>query len=212
MIDVVVSRYKKDTSFAHRLSEVAPVNVMEYDKERPENPYNVPVNRGTEASVYLKHIVDNYDDRLSEWTFFIHDEERSWHHRGTIAERFKEAIESGEKFYNINNQYFYEIDRQVCLQDRPYLWSFYKEYIDEFIPRNKLPCGDDFFAGGKYKISAQFLVHKSLILALPKRFYERLYEFTLTPHPKGYRFPGFLLEWTWHVFWGIYPEFRHLFP
>ena len=71
MTDCVVSRYKKNVDWAQRL------NVRRcyiYDKETPENPYNIPVNKGNEASVYLKHIVDHYDC-LSEFTFFTHDEE-----------------------------------------------------------------------------------------------------------------------------------------
>ena len=54
MTDCVVSRYKKNVDWAQRL------NVRRcyiYDKETPENPYNIPVNKGNEASVYLKHIV-----------------------------------------------------------------------------------------------------------------------------------------------------------
>ena len=41
-----------------------------------------PVNKGNEASVYLKYIIDFYDN-LPEFTFFIHDEEYSWHHSGS---------------------------------------------------------------------------------------------------------------------------------
>ena len=110
-INVVVSRYNKDTNFVYSLKDIAPVKVMVYDKCNPRTPYNVPVNIGREASTFLKYIIDHYT-KLPEFTFFIHDEDRSWHHNGTIAERFKEALDSKKLFYNINNSY---IRGKICL-------------------------------------------------------------------------------------------------
>ena len=74
-----------------------------YDKETPENEYNIPVNKGNEASVYLKYIVDNYDN-LADFTFFTHDEEFAWHHSGSIIDRFDEAVMSNKLYYNINDK------------------------------------------------------------------------------------------------------------
>jgi hypothetical protein len=56
-----------------------------------------------------------------------------------------------------------------------------------------------------YRGSAQFLVHKSLITNLPLDFYEKLYNWIITTdmtNDKSSRF----LEWTWHIFWEIYPN------
>ena len=206
MINVVVSRYNRNIDFVETLRDVAPVNLMVYDKEKPENPFNVPVNKGCEASVYLKYIVDHYDS-LSEWTFFIHDENRSWHHDGTISERFKEAIDAGTPFYNINNQYFQSVKD---IKQQKELMEYYRQCIEEFIPYEKLP-NKDWLAGGTYKFAAQFLVHRSLILGLPKRFYEGLYDFSISSE-YDHKWPAFCLEWTWHLFWDVYPKFRHLFP
>lgn len=78
---------------------------MIYDKENPENPLNVPVNKGNEASIYLKYIIDYYDT-LSEFTFFIHDEEYAWHHSGSIIDKFREAIDKKELlYYNVNDRW-----------------------------------------------------------------------------------------------------------
>jgi len=53
--------------------------------------------------------------------------------------------------------------------------------------------------------AAQFLVHRDLIRGLPKQFYERLYNWIITTELHSH-FSGRFLEWTWHVFWLIYPK------
>jgi len=67
MINVVVSRYKKNTDWVESLKKYN-TQIMIYDKETPTNIYNIPVNKGNEASVYLKYIIDNYNN-LSDFTF-----------------------------------------------------------------------------------------------------------------------------------------------
>ena len=75
MINVVVSRHKRNTDFCKKFEKYN-AKVLIYDKENNQNIYNVPINRGNEASVYLKYIIDHYEV-LPEYTFFIHDEEYS---------------------------------------------------------------------------------------------------------------------------------------
>ena len=47
-----------------------------------------------------------------------------------------------------------------------------------------------------FKGCAQFLVHKDLILHLPFKIYSDIYN------------SGFYLEWTWHLFWIISPQYK----
>ena len=199
MINIVVSRYKKDVSFVNHLKKYNG-NIMIYDKENPENPYNIPINRGNEASVYLKYIIDHYDT-LTDYTFFIHDENYSWHHRGTIEQRFIEAIESNNLFFNINHvvlKPYHHINQKKLLME------WYDQYIEPYIPLNKIP-NKDWLIG--YKGCAQFLVHKSRIKKLPLKFYQDIYDWILTfPYPK---LSGYFLEWTWHLFWDIYPNINN---
>jgi hypothetical protein len=70
--NIVVSRYNKNTDFVYKLKNDNDINIMIYDKENPNNLLNIPVNKGQEASVYLKYIIDYYDD-LPTFTFFMHD-------------------------------------------------------------------------------------------------------------------------------------------
>ncbi len=199
-MNIVVSRYKRDTSWTEKFKEFAPdANIMVYDKETPENPYNVPVNKGNEASVYLKYIVDYYD-ALPEYTFFCHDEEFAWHHSGSIINHFEIALLSGRQYYNVNDKI---ILGDIRGNDYGYksILDWYDDFIEEYIPMESLP-NPDWTSG--YRGSAQFLVHKDIIRCLPKKFYENLYTWitrtTITSAQSG-RF----LEWTWHLFWYIYP-------
>jgi len=101
--NIVVSRYNKNCDFAYKINKNKNINVMIYDKENQNNPYNVPVNKGNEASSYLKYIVDYYD-KLSDFTFFLHDEEFSWHHSGSIISKYNKAVASNQLFFNVNDK------------------------------------------------------------------------------------------------------------
>jgi hypothetical protein len=196
MIDCVVSRYKKNVDWIYKLKIIN--NFYIYDKETPENKYNIPVNKGNEASVYLKYIIDNYNN-LSNFTFFIHDEEYTWHHSDSIIQKFEEAIRSNKLYYNINDKCV--LGSIVSNEWYKEILHWYTIYIEKYIPMNSLPNKDWTL---NYRGSAQFLVHKSLITNLPLEFYKNLYNWIITtpmPNNKSGRF----LEYTWHLFFEIYP-------
>ena len=203
--NIVVSRYKKKVKFIFKLNKNT--NFFVYDKENPDNPLNIPVNKGNEASVYLKYIIDYYDE-LSDFTFFIHDEEYSWHHSGSIIDKYKEAIKSNRKYYNINDRCFWN-RRNIIIKEHGYkiynlFISWYRNFLGKYIPFAKVPNKKDFLYG--YRGSAQFLVHKNLIRNFPKEFYIKLYNWIITTKIPNY-FSGRFLEWTWHVMWYIYPVY-----
>lgn len=144
---VVCARYNRNVDFLSRIKEVAPVNIIVYDKENPENPHNVPVNKGNEASVYLKYIVDYYD-QLPEYTFFIQDEEFTWHHSGSIVDKFREAIDANQKYYNINDLAHWNKLNLISPHLYKILLQWYAEYVEEYIPLSKVPNQDDFIYCG----------------------------------------------------------------
>ena len=201
--NIVVSRYKRNTVFVYKINNYKNVNVLIYDKEDPTNPLNIPLNKGQEASVYLKYIIDYYDS-LPEFTFFIHDEEYSWHHSGSLIDKYQEAVMSNQKYYNVNDKCIWkgnaikELHGDKMVSDYK-LW--YSRNIEEYIPFSTLPV--DFLAG--YRGSAQFLVHKDLIKTLPKKFYENLYNWIIKTPLSNYISSRFL-EWSWHIFWCIHPK------
>ena len=90
--NIVVCKYQKDCSFAYKINNNENINVIIYDKENPED---IPVNKGLEHHVYLKYMIDYYDT-LSDFTFFIHDNEYAWHHTGSIVDRYQDAVKSNK--------------------------------------------------------------------------------------------------------------------
>jgi len=197
MINCVVSRHNKNVDWVYKLKNINKFYI--YDKENYKNEYNVPVNKGQEASVYLKYIVDHYD-QLADFTFFIHDDEYTWHHSGSIIDKFNEAVESKELYYNINDKCVLGSIVSNPLYHNILIW--YNIFIEKYIPLNSLPNKDWTV---NYKGSAQFLVHKCLIKNLPLKFYKDLYEWIITTKLSNYETSRYL-EWTWHIFWEIYPK------
>lgn len=200
--NIVVSRYNKNVDFVYKLN--GNINVLIYDKENPNNPLNIPVNKGNEASVYLKYIIDNYDE-LTDFTFFIHDDEYAWHHTGSIIDKFNEAIASNKLYYNINDRCHWNKKNMIESHTYNDLLEWYNKYIEKYIPISKVPNNSDFVYN--HFGSAQFLVHKNLIRNLPKEFYSDLYDWIITTKLLNFT-SGRYLEWTWHIFWVIYPDIK----
>jgi len=140
MINCVVSRYKKNVDWVYKLKNIN--NIYIYDKETPTNKYNIPVNKGHEASVYLKYIIDNYTN-LSDFTFFTHDDEYCWHHSGSIIDKYNESINEinkGKLYYNINDKCILGSIVSNKWYDEILIW--YNKYIEKYIPINSLKIKD----------------------------------------------------------------------
>ena len=192
MINCVISRYKKNVNWCYKLKNINKIYI--YDKNNPKNKYNIPVNKGNEASVYLKYIVDHYEN-LTEFTFFTHDDEYAWHHSGSIIDKFNEAVDSNKLYYNINDKCILGSIISNKWYNDILIW--YKKYIEKYIPINSLQNKDWTL---NHRGSAQFLVHKSLIRKLPLVFYKDLYNWIITTNMSNAK-SGRFLEWTWHLFW-----------
>lgn len=195
--NIVVSRYgNKNVDFAYRFNEGKDTNVLIYEKEKPECKYNIPVNKGNEASAYLKYIIDFYDE-LPEYTFFVHDDDYSWHHSGSIVPKYAEAVESGQLYYNINDR---SVASVSVILTSAYIDGFrkwYAEFMEDIVPFSSLNLET------QWRYSAQFLVHKSLIRKIPKEWYEKCYNWILTdPLPGG--ISGTYMEWVWNILWVVY--------
>ncbi len=212
VVNIVVARYKRDVEFAYKFNDGKNINVLVYDKENSENPYNVPVNKGNEASVYLKHIIDFYDN-LSEFTLFIHDEEFAWHHNGSLIDRYNDAkefciINKKSQFMSLNSCCQWKPGDEMATDLWNDLLEWYKEHIEYIIPFSKIPHNSRFDVLTDHYGGSQFLLHKDLIRLLPKEFYEKIYNWLITTDVPNWK-SGRYLEWTWHIFWTIYPKLKN---
>ena len=194
-IAVVISRYNRDVSWSERFRDVAPVHIRVYDKCNPENPYNVPANKGNEASAYLKYIIDFYDE-LPEWTFFAHDEEFSWHHSGSLIDKLQYALDSGLRYYNVNDLAFID---HLSKTENAMVLEWWRIHVEKYRPMRSLSFP---LFGRQHRACAQFLVHRDNIRSLPKQFYVDMFAWLMRTELPNYH-NGRLFEWTWHLFWDM---------
>ena len=154
----------------------------------------------------MKYIISNYWS-IPEAVFFIHDEDRSWHHRGLLTERFSTLVESfrlsGTGFYEINEPPLdFVSDIQSLVKS-----GFWEECLEQELglPPHTLKPRER-----ERKCCSQFIVSKRNILQHPKQFYEKLYDWTIQNtnetavdvdgcegHPATSACTGRLLEWAW---------------
>ena len=99
-VDMVVSRYNENVDWIDNFKDILNLKVLVYDHGNPDNSYNIPKNVGNEATVYLKYIIDHYDN-LPEYMYLVHAHYKSWHHKGDLYERLEEAIKENKILLNI---------------------------------------------------------------------------------------------------------------
>ena len=190
---VVVSRWNADTSWTQKLAEMG-YRVCVYDHgTNPNNPFNLPDNVGLEMSAYTKYTRDYYDN-LTLYTVFVHDEEHSWHHEGSLVDLIVNKVSNlcSPKYVNFNNR---------CtggIYDNP-LWKDMTKYFDRYLA----PYIGSRKQYGNWTLGnrccAQFIVHRDRIRKHPRKMYEDLYKFAITTQvgqDKIGNVSAHLFEWT----------------
>lgn len=192
---LVISQYNEDFSWTNKLKNQ--YKIFLYQKLNPNNPLNHPINKGQEASVYLKYIIDNYYN-LNEYTIFVHAHETSPHHNGSIADILNNIYGMKTYYYNLNNYKLGYILTNSWIEE---IKEWYKEYLEPELGDINL-YGDFTY---NHMGCGQFLVHKNTILKRSIIFYKNLYNWIITtdlPNNKTSRF----MEWTWHLMWEQVPK------
>jgi hypothetical protein len=176
--------YSKDLNFKLQSSRISALDFVE-------------VNKGNEASCYLKYIIDNYHN-LPTYSIFLHAHEYSPHHVGSISSVLDDLVDMKTYYFNFNN---YKLGYILTNPLVEHIRNWYSEYLEYELG----PIEDYGDWTPNYQGCAQFLVHKSLILSRPKDFYQKLYTWTLTTEfPNAWS--GRFLEWTWHLIWRQVPK------
>ena len=183
-----------------------------------DNKCSMELNRGREASVFLRFIIVYYDT-LPKHTAFIHGHETAWHqkHPDGILKAIDQANIDKYDYISLNNNL-------MSLRYEPYMkfniqHPTESNYIDNtdmsrvvhrlinkywtilFEPELKI----DFPEKLRYQQSAQFIVSRDLIRKHPKSFYIQLYNFIIDPNEDDYH-TSVALEFLWHIIFGEKPD------
>lgn len=188
---IVVSRYKKNVNWTRQLIENG-FRVIIYDHEKQNNnPYYIKKNKGREASVYLKYIIDYYD-HLTPYTIFLQDEEKSWHHQGSIINHVLSQINKSEKFYNFNNRCLARIKSNKLY---PMMEEYFNKYLQSYI--GNIEKYGNWTVG--YKCCAQFIVNKEYIRKYPFEMYKNMFKYMMNNNKYDEKAKGHMFEWTLHL-------------
>lgn len=188
---IVVSRYNRDTSWTRKLTDRGYVVLVYEHGEHgsKSNPYNLGINKGKEASSYLKYIIDKYDS-LPTYNVFLHDKLKSWHHAGNVTDLVLNNEGSTKQYFNFNNRVCSTIKNDVWKEMQWFFTRFLepyigpKEYFGDWTV-NHLCC-------------AQFVCHKKKITQHPKEMYQNIYNWIIKTN-MDHEITGRLLEWTWRI-------------
>lgn len=186
---VIIARYNESIDFIQKIL----FEVLLYEKENSNAKYNIIKNKGNEATVYLKYIIDHYDI-LTDYTIFIHCHEYSWHHHGSIIDRINENINLEHTVKNLNHYCLGDMDNLD--ESTSDLADYFRKYIRPAVgPYILYPN----FTKGELGC-AQYIVHKNNILLHSKKFYEDIFDYLMNTDIDNY-WSGRFLEWTWNLFW-----------
>jgi len=197
MVTIVTSHWKEDLTWLKN-SEF-PVVLIDKEGADPtcfEPSYVIP-NKGLEASVYLKFIIERYND-LPDHVAFIHGHETAHHqkHSRPLLELIRNANTKKYDFISLNHWY-----RDYVFHDEPVYNVYFTQWWDVYtIPYKKPPVpGMMCFMFSNIPVGAQFIVSKERILANPLELYKKWYNLLMTrDNPKEAVF----LEHMWYLIFG----------
>ena len=188
MNTVLIAHYQKDLSWIKEIT--ADVDIKIYSTSDPTKIYVTP-NKGMDANMYLRYIIDNYDN-LPERTLFVHHHRDDWTQDYPLPYYINNLNWELDDYFNIGARQYYKsaIDHNTkirgeqwrkWLNDIWYLFELPKIELENLI----------FYAG------TQFMCHKKLILQYPKKYWANLHTWLLfTTLPDS--ISGRVFEYMWH--------------
>lgn len=172
----------------------------------PDPTCSLNENRGREASVYLKYIIENYDN-LPKHIAFIHGHEDDWHQSGSLLDLIKDAKKENYGYISLNNRIDFKCDevpngvRNKQYDDfepkHPAFILLMNKWDSIFGPILKIPRPGYV----RFKCCAQFVVSRDAILKHTRDEYQTLYEFVMDPNESDY-VTGMTMEFIWHILFG----------
>ena len=203
---IMIASNNEDTSWIPIYLGDIPTVV--YAKDNPDAVFNVPGNKGKEATSYLKYIVDNYD-ALPDHTAFLHAHRSSWH-SPDIVPLIRNLNWNTAPFFNLaqhtlNNTIYMNLTgtpdrpappaegKEDMLVDNGHIKKFWSECLEgEMGPVP--PWIVD-------QCCAQFVVTRDQILERPLNFYMGIFNWLQAGKMDDY-WSSRVLEHTWHAIFG----------
>lgn len=186
---VVIAHYMENLNWVEQIDYLR-IPCIVYSKTNKRYNY-IPENKGQEALMYLRHIIDNYSN-LADRTFFMHGHKNSYHQDYPSLDLVKVVNWEGPlQYFNVNKREFFNILYKNSPPDaRCYFWL--RTYWDLlFKGYFELPERIEHYA------CAQFVVSKELILSNTLEFYQHCYNFLIHTEIDNY-ITSRLFEFTWH--------------
>ena len=192
----VISLYKKNIEWTKKLFDIGVKKIYIYDHTQYKDDitnllsllddryvYNFIPNKGREASAYLRYIINYYDNFEHEEIIFLHDDEISWHHTGSIIQQIKTNLNKAP-YTNLNNYVWTRENKymsEIIFGKKTLYRSWYMYLLSKYIGNHYM---DTEFMVGNLGCS-QFIINKKSILHHPKKMYEDLYTFCMSRHCKA---------------------------
>jgi hypothetical protein len=161
---------------------------------------SLPLNRGREASSFLKFIVENYD-HLPRFVAFLHGHETA--HHQLLPFPLLEAIQRAKK----HDYHYISLNATISskrIQDghgghvalQKYWDSHFRDIFD----------GMDFPEHLWFMCCAQFIVSRDAIRHHPRVVYQRLYNLVMDPANGDDWALACAIEFVWHILFGESPD------
>ena len=150
----------------------------------------------SEASSYLLFIIQYYH-QLPEYTIFIHGHRRSWHVRDIIQMTnnlnwtyiLAHSQANAVPFYfSLNTLSVYEFDERMWTITAAYWRQIFQGQLQPHTKRPPFPY--------VFHCCAQFMVHRSAVLARPLSYWQHLYSWCRYTTVKPF-YAGRIFEWMW---------------
>jgi hypothetical protein len=187
-IVIVTSHFREDLTWLK--NSKYPVVLIDHEGASPSpfKPSVIIPNKGTEASVYLKYIIDNYYN-LPEYIVFLHGHEHSWHQYKDrhILDMIHNVKLSGGDYVSLNE--FWAITDDDMNKIITKHWHVIEPWVGKQ-PKEYGHCWG----------SAQFIISRDRILRHPREAYVHWFQTIITSDDDFNM--GVMFERTWHYIFG----------
>eukprot|EP01112_Ceratiomyxa_fruticulosa_P011389 TRINITY_DN3086_c0_g1_i4.p1 TRINITY_DN3086_c0_g1~~TRINITY_DN3086_c0_g1_i4.p1 ORF type:complete len:219 (-),score=13.20 TRINITY_DN3086_c0_g1_i4:74-730(-) len=154
-------------------------------------------DKGREATLYLRHIIDYYDN-IAGVTVFIHAHRSAWHTKDSL--KVIENLRWGQEGYAPFHGYLLWAgspnitDVYGVYNSLAAIWpKFFEPYVGYPMPKVI-----------RHTCCSEFAVTRETIHKRPLKFYEDLYNWGMENDISSWEY-GHLVEIVWHIIFGMNP-------